>query len=111
MPTYVYQVILEDDPDGEEGQIFEVFQNMSDPALTEHPTTGQPVRRLIQPPQISSNKWTDAGSKKMLSNDNLQAKGLTKYVKGGDGQYYKETGDGPSSISAPPPKSQPYDLA
>ena len=111
MPTYVYQVILADDPTGEAGQVFEVFQKMSDEPLRVHPTTGQPVRRVFSPPQVSSNRYTEAGTKKMLSNDNLQAKGLTKYVKAGDGTYRKETGEGPESITAPPAAPQPYDLA
>ncbi len=36
MPTYVYQVVHED---GTEGEIFEIVQHMSDPAITEHPET------------------------------------------------------------------------
>ena len=44
MPVYVYEVITDD---GEEGQIFEVMQKMSDDPLTQHPTTGQPVRRVM----------------------------------------------------------------
>ncbi len=39
MPTYVYRR-----PDG---TTFEVFQKISDPALTEDPDTGQPVQRVI----------------------------------------------------------------
>ncbi len=39
MPTYSYRR-----PDG---TTFDVFQKMSDPALTEDPETGVPVRRMI----------------------------------------------------------------
>ena len=42
MPTYVYEVIEED---GQSGERFEVVQRMTDDPLTEHPETGQPVRR------------------------------------------------------------------
>jgi predicted nucleic acid-binding Zn ribbon protein len=94
MPTYVYEVIL---PDGESGQIFEVEQSMSEDALTKHPTTGQPVRRVIQPPHIGG-KWTS--SKNMLSDKNLADKGFTKYVKTDDGQYEKTAGSGPDQIGA-----------
>ena len=39
MPTYVYRR-----PDG---TTFEVFQKISDPALTEDPETGTPIQRVI----------------------------------------------------------------
>ncbi len=96
MPTYVYEVILED---GEEGQIFEVVQKMSDPPLTVHPATGQPVRRLPQAPNLPKT-WTDRQSKKMLSDKNIAAKGLTRYERGADGQYHKTAGVGPKSIQS-----------
>lgn len=96
MPIYVYEVMTDD---GEEGQIFEVMQKMSDKPLTEHPTTGQPVRRIIQPPNIAT-KYTSSHEKKTLSNENLAAKGFTKYEKAGDGQYVKTAGDGPKMINA-----------
>lgn len=96
MPIYVYEVINED---GEEGQIFEVMQKMSDDPLTKHPTTGQPVRRVIQAPNVAT-KYTTSHEKKTLSNENLAAKGFTKYEKAGDGQYVKTAGDGPKMISA-----------
>ncbi|MEM8670420.1 MAG: zinc ribbon domain-containing protein [Planctomycetota bacterium] len=45
MPTYVYETIPKDEC--EEVTQFEVFQRMADDALTHHPETGQPVRRVI----------------------------------------------------------------
>jgi putative FmdB family regulatory protein len=39
MPTYQYK--------REDGTIFEVFQSMSDDALTHCPETGQPAKRMI----------------------------------------------------------------
>ncbi len=39
MPTYEYK--------REDGSTFEMFQSMSDDALTVCPTTGQPVKRII----------------------------------------------------------------
>jgi putative FmdB family regulatory protein len=39
MPTYEYR--------REDGTLFEVFQPMSDDALTNCPETGQPVKRII----------------------------------------------------------------
>lgn len=96
MPIYIYEVVLED---GESGQVFEVMQRMSDPPLTKHPTTGQPVRRVIQAPHIAG-QWSEAGARQQLSDKNLEAHGLTKYVRAGDGIYEKRTGQGPNVISA-----------
>lgn len=92
MPTYVYRVITKD---GSEGEVFEVFQKMSDPPLKTHPETGEPVRRVIVPPMIS-----DASKRDMLSNRNLDRLGFTKYERAGDGTYEKKAGGGPNVISA-----------
>ena len=46
MPTYVYEVINDD---GQPGEQFEVVQKMTDEPLSEHPETGQRVRRLFLP--------------------------------------------------------------
>ncbi|MEM6750842.1 MAG: FmdB family transcriptional regulator [Planctomycetota bacterium] len=96
MPVYVYEVVL---PDGEPGQVFEVMQKMTDDALTHHPTTGQPVRRVLQPPNIGGH-WSEAKGKQRLSDENIAKSGLTKYVKAGNGVYEKRAGKGPDTISA-----------
>ncbi|MEM6333831.1 MAG: zinc ribbon domain-containing protein [Planctomycetota bacterium] len=96
MPIYVYEVVL---PDGEPGQVFEVMQKMSDPPLTKHPTTGDPVRRIIQPPHVGG-QWSEGGERQQLSDKNLDRLGMTKYVKAGDGFYEKRAGRGPDVISA-----------
>lgn len=44
MPTYVYEAISTDSGVAER---FEVRQGFDEPALTVHPTTGAPVRRVI----------------------------------------------------------------
>lgn len=46
MPIYVYRNLTT-------GEIFEVEQRMTDAALSEHPETGDPVKRLIQPVGIA----------------------------------------------------------
>lgn len=94
MPTYVYEVLLDD---GEPGQVFEIEQKMSDPPLTKHPVTGQPVRRVIQAPNIGGS-WSESGQKQRLSDSNLAAKGFTKYVKTDKGVYEKTAGAGPKKI-------------
>lgn len=96
MPTYVYQVINED---GSEGEVFEVFQKMSDQPLTRHPETGRPVRRVIQAANIPL-KHTDKAEAKRISNENLDRLGFTKYERAGGGFYEKKAGKGPNVISA-----------
>jgi len=44
MPTYVYETIPQ--VEGEPTKRFEVRQSMKDAALTQHPDSGQPVRRV-----------------------------------------------------------------
>lgn len=46
MPVYVYRNL-------KTGETFEIEQRMTEPALTEHPETGDPVKRLIQPVGIA----------------------------------------------------------
>ncbi len=46
MPTYVYRNL-------NTGQTFELKQSMKDPALTQHPETGEPVKRLVSAPAIA----------------------------------------------------------
>ena len=95
MPTYVYQVITDD---GTDGEIFEVIQKMSEKPLTEHPETGEPVNRVITAPNIAG-KWSESGTKQMLSDKNLDRIGFTKYQRAGDGVYEKRAGSGPDTIS------------
>ena len=100
MPTYVYEVITDDGSDGER---FEVFQSMADEALTIHPETGQPVRRVPLAPNIGG-RWSDSAMKNSVNDDKkLERLGFTKYVKSGDGTYEKTVGDGPSMIKRDQP--------
>jgi hypothetical protein len=94
MPLYVYEVVL---PDGSGGEQFEVLQSMNDAALTEHPETGEPVRRVFGAPN-APRTWTDRQGAAKISDKNLGEKGFTKYVKTGDGKYEKTTGEGPKQI-------------
>jgi predicted nucleic acid-binding Zn ribbon protein len=94
MPTYVYQVINED---GSAGETFEVFQRMSDPPLTRHPETGRPVRRVIVAPRIAG-RYSEAATKRLLGDENLDRLGFTKYQRVGKGHYEKRAGKGPPLI-------------
>ena len=46
MPVYVYRNLKTD-------ETFEIEQRITESALTEHPETGDPVKRLIQPVGIA----------------------------------------------------------
>ena len=54
MPTYVYETITET----ETQEYFEIKQSIHDAALTHHPETGKPVRRVI----LAGNLLTKSGS-------------------------------------------------
>ncbi|HYE03054.1 MAG TPA: hypothetical protein VD963_07445 [Phycisphaerales bacterium] len=98
MPIYVYEVL---GPDGVgTGRRFEIHQSMKDDALARHPETGEPVRRVIQAPNIAGT-WSDLKNKGALSNKNLERLGFTKYEKRGKGYMERTAGKlGPRSISA-----------
>ncbi|MEZ6055217.1 MAG: zinc ribbon domain-containing protein [Planctomycetaceae bacterium] len=112
MPIYVYEILdhvpsdegLEVFAKPEEGEglppvTFEITQRISDPPLTVHPETGQPVRRIIQAPFIGGS-WSDSAMHKSSNDDKkLDRLGFTKYVKAGDGFYEKRAGKGPDVIS------------
>jgi hypothetical protein len=95
MPTYVYEIITDD---GTPGERFEVIQKMTDEPLTEHPETGQAVRRVILAPRIAG-KFAPMKTDRNLADDNkLERLGFTKYVKSADGTYDKTIGSGPRQI-------------
>ncbi len=96
MPTYVYEILTKK---GEPtGKTFEIVQPMKDDALTKHPESGAPVRRIPQAPGITLRGH---GSKGVLSNKNLDRLGFTKYERKGKGYMERVAGkEGPRSISA-----------
>jgi hypothetical protein len=97
MPTYVYEVLKKN---GEgTGRLFEYVQSMKDEALKVHPDTGEPVRRIIQPPNIAGN-WSPLKTKGKLSNENLERLGFTKYERKGKGYMERTAGKaGPKCIT------------
>ncbi len=99
MPTYLYE-ILDRKTKEPTGRTFEIVQSMKEPTLTEHPETGEPVRRAIVAPNIAG-KWSDIKGKSALSNKNLDRLGFTKYERKGKGYMERVAGnEGPRSISA-----------
>ena len=91
MPTYVYEVINQD---GSGGEQFELVQPMSDDPIKEHPETNQPVRRVIQPFQISGASSLMRADRTLADDSKLEKLGFTKYVKSGDGKYDRVVGKG-----------------
>ncbi|MCC6284694.1 MAG: FmdB family transcriptional regulator [Phycisphaerales bacterium] len=88
MPTYVYEVLT---PAGEgTGRHFECVQSMSDKALTKHPQTGEPVRRVPVLPAISG-QMSDLRKGK-LSDRKLEKLGFTQYARQRDGSYERRFG-------------------
>jgi putative FmdB family regulatory protein len=73
---------------------FELFQKISDEALTACPECGGAVERVVSAPSVHGS----GSSGQTLSNKNLAEKGFTKYVKAGDGYYEKKAGKGPDVI-------------
>jgi len=96
MPVYVYEVIT---TNGSQGDQFELVQSMIDQPLKSHPITGEPVRRVIQSPNIAS-KYTPGQTKSKLDNKNVERAGFTKYERDKlTGQYHRTAGkEGPSSF-------------
>lgn len=91
MPIYVYEVIGEDDTARDR---FEVVQKMTDPPLTHHPDTGQPVRRVFLPTWIAGATSPMRTDRALADDKKLERMGFTKYVKTGEG-YEKVLGSGP----------------
>jgi len=87
MPLYSYQVIT---PDGA-GPVVELLQRLGEPALTRHPETGAPLRKLITAPNLPL-KHGDRAVKSKLTDQNLSRHGFTKYVREGRGRYVKTAG-------------------
>ena len=97
MPTYLYRTIRKD---GSEGELFECAHPMGE-TLATHPETGESVRRVYSAPNLGT-KHTSGQSKKLLSNENLDRKGFTKYERDKvSGKYHKVVGQGPSVIDRP----------
>lgn len=96
MPLYLYQVVT---PDGSEGEIFEVLQEIDEPFLTQHPESGLPVVKLLSTPRLAS-KHSELGTRASLSPGNLARHGFTQYQKAGGGHYEKTAGRGPDVLGS-----------
>lgn len=59
MAIYEYEIL---DRDGNVQGVYEVQQKMSEPALTEHPETGQPLRRILSATFAHGSKGAESSS-------------------------------------------------
>jgi hypothetical protein len=99
MPIYVYETMPSD---GSQGERFEIQQSMQDDALTHHPETGEPVRRVLLPPNLAT-RYTPGQTKERLDNKSVEKAGFTKYEKDkSTGKYHRVAGKkGPDVITNP----------
>lgn len=78
MPIYEYQHLKRS---YSTRKFFEIFQSVHDRPLTKCPLCGEPIRRLISKPNISTPK----------TNSELRGPGFTKLVRRDDGVYENVT--------------------
>lgn len=94
MPVYVYKNLRT-------GETFEVEQRITEPALTQHPESGDPVKRLIQPVGISFK-----GSGFYVTDSRGSGPGKAK-AKSDDGSGTKETNESKGSKESSGGSSEP----
>ena len=95
-PIYAYRVIEEDG----EGETFEIQQGLGSIPISKHPLTGKPVERVLDAPSLSL-KHSEKKKRRLLSADNLNKSGFSRYERDpGSGVYHKTAGkEGPKEIS------------
>ena len=95
-PIYAYRVIEEDG----EGETFEIEQSLGSTPISEHPLTGKPVVRVLDSPSLSL-KHSEEKERRVLSADNLNKSGFSRYERDpGSGVYHKTAGkEGPKEIN------------
>ena len=93
MHVYRYRVVTKDDS----GEIFEVEQPMGSPPLEEHPLTGEPVTRIFDVPNLST-QYTEGKAKRSLDPGNLKQHEFSRYERDDSGTYHKTGGEGPDCI-------------
>lgn len=95
MPTYVYRVVNDD---GSDGELFEIDQPASDAALTTHPWTGAPVRRVFHAPNLGLKYPAGEIRRKTKDKAFLESKGFARYERDkSTGSYHKTAGTDPNA--------------
>jgi hypothetical protein len=89
---YTYRLLYSD---GTDGALVEIEQPFAAPALTQHPDTGQLMRRTIECAPNIGGRWSERGGAATLSAENLARHGFSRYQPTGDGGIEKECGPGP----------------
>ena len=96
MPIYSYETVP---GDGGPGEVFEVMQKFGDAPLTEHPETGEKVRRLISAPNVTLKHTDRAANNLIKDNKKLEQLGFTKYERVGKGVMRRTAGkEGPAML-------------
>jgi len=92
MPIYLYEVV-------KTGEVIEMEHGANEAAPTTHPETGLEIRRVYTAPNLSL-KYDNNRTKKLLSNENIERTGFSKYVRDPlTGRYNKEAGKlGPAQL-------------
>ncbi len=104
MPTYTYRTI---NPDGSDGDVFEIEQPASDAALTRHPLSGLPVRREFHAPNLGTKYSAGEIKRKVTDKAYLEKQGFTRYERDKlTGVYHKTAG----TDGAAPDTIRPGDL-
>jgi putative FmdB family regulatory protein len=94
MPVYVYRNLRT-------GETFEVEQRIAEPALTEHPESGDPVKRLVQPVGIAfkgsgfyvtDSRKSSSASAKPSKSDSTEGKTESKPEAASTSEVKAETG-------------------
>ena len=106
MPTYTYQEYL---PDGRKGALFEYIQSMSEPALKTHPQSGNPVRKVFNPPNVA-HQYSDRTLQAGLNSEQIEKGGFSRYERDPlTGRYHKTAGKTPAAPECyRPPKAGRY---
>jgi predicted nucleic acid-binding Zn ribbon protein len=101
MPIYVYKNLVT-------GERFEIEQRITEPPLEEHPATGEPVKRLIQPVGIAfrgsgfyATDSRSSGSSKSASTPAADTKESSKESKPSDGAAAKPAATESAGASKP----------
>lgn len=95
MPIYVYRVVK---PDGSDGDAVEIDQPAAAPALTTHPWTGEPVRRVFQVPNLGVKYPAGEIRRKTQDKAFLESKGFARYERDKlTGRYHKTAGTDPAA--------------
>ena len=83
MPIRRYAVIR---PDGSEGELFEADLPPEAPDFSKHPVTGEPCRRDIEAPTLTT-RYGEGAMKQAVSEEKLARAGFKKLEKNGEGGW------------------------